>query len=489
MFEYVPALSETLIGSVLVDGLAHPRRKFFLRSPRTIWLLLCLTLVLFGFFLALSGNSAFAAISTLALHLLAVLASNAKNRMLGEPLLFTDLALVGAMFRHPQFYFSVLTVFQKSIGIAALIAVVLVLGWLIRPSWSMVSAGAMLAGGGLVLTDLSFRLGLYRNLVRQPDLETHARAFGLVPSLLLYWLRWRESLADNRTGAPTSSGAPREESALIVVVQCESYADPVELFDDPAQALPSLEASRADAVQWGNLLVSGFGAYTMRTEYGVLYGLDENALGFRLYDPYMTAIGDAAHALPNKLGKETWHSVFVHPHDMRFYNRARIMPSAGFAELVSEDEFAPPSASEGRYVTDAAVAQKILDHASAIDAPAFIYAVTIENHGPWAPHGDSGSDHMVENYLRMVRAGDDMLRALREGIASLEKPAILVFFGDHRPSIPGASVPGGERHTPYVMIQFDEKGQIIAGENRRADLTPAQLHHALLALNGRGATN
>ena len=174
---------------------------------------------------------------------------------------------------------------------------------------------------------------------------------------------------------------------------------------------------------------------------------------------------------------------------MRFYNRDRILPSAGFAQLVSEDEFPPRSASEGRYVADAAVAQKILDHASAIDRPAFIYAVTIENHGPWALHGDSGSDHMVDNYLRMVRAGDDMLRKLREGIASLNKPAILVFFGDHRPSIPGASVPGGERHTPYVMIQFNDKGQIVPGENRRADLTPAQLHHALLALNERGATN
>jgi hypothetical protein len=57
---------------------------------------------------------------------------------------------------------------------------------------------------------------------------------------------------------------------------------------------------------------------------------------------------------------------------------------------------------------------------------------------------------------------------------------LLVFFGDHRPSIPGVNEPGGDRHTPYVMLRFSGDGQIVTGANMRADLAPDALHHAIL---------
>ena len=72
-----------------------------------------------------------------------------------------------------------------------------------------------------------------------------------------------------------------------------------------------------------------------------------------------------------------------------------------------------------------------------------------------------------------------MLTALCTRLAADERPALLVFFGDHRPSIPGILEPGGARHTPYVMLRFDGTGNTIAG-NGRVDLTPADLHHAVL---------
>jgi hypothetical protein len=41
--------------------------------------------------------------------------------------------------------------------------------------------------------------------------------------------------------------------------------------------------------------------------------------------------------------------------------------------------------------------------------------------------------------------------------------------------------PGGERHTPYVIARFDAAGEIVAGANLRVDLSPAELHQAILA--------
>lgn len=486
MIEALLALALTFPGMALVDGFARPRSVRLLRRPSGLWLLFCITVIAFGVVLGLSGNPALAAALTLAVHLLFVFASNAKNRMLGEPLVFTDVALIGSTFRHPQFYFSVLAAWQKVAGVGAVIVLLAALSWLARPTLTLAITGAMVAAIGLVASYLSLHLGLFNKLARKPDVVADTAALGLLPSLTLYWLRWRESgtrakLVEHAPRKPTNTEGAAN---LIVVVQCESFADPVELFGRPDDALPSLEAARADALQWGSLLVSGFGAYTMRTEYGVLFGRDEAALGFRLYDPYLTAIEDAHYALPHRLGVDRWQSLFVHPHDMRFYNRNRILPSAGFAEMIGEAHFATESRGGGRYVTDEAVAGRILAIAGATNDPTFVYAVTIENHGPWAPRGDAKAEVTIANYNRLVCAGDRMLGQLREGIAQLARPAILVFFGDHRPSIPGVSIPGGERHTPYVIVKFDAEGRIVTGSNRRIDVTPAQLHHAILDLEG-----
>jgi hypothetical protein len=266
---------------------------------------------------------------------------------------------------------------------------------------------------------------------------------------------------------------------LLVAIQCESFADPVELFGDPAFSLPNLASACANAWQYGNLEVSGFGAYTMRTEYAVLFGREEEQLGFRRYDPFLTALSEASYALPMRLGTR-WRSLFLHPHDMRFYGRDRIMPAAGFRELVGEDRFAPPTPGERRYVTDAAMSAQILELARTAPEPSLLYAVTIENHGPWSPDGASAGRDLASSYLHLVRKSDDMLAGLIAGLAALGKPAMLVFFGDHRPSIPGATDPNGPRHTPYVIMRFDSQGRFLRGENRRVDLTPAGLHHAML---------
>ena len=480
-------LAGTIAGSCLLDALVRPRTVSGMSDTRGLWLLTCMATAIYGLFLGLTGNGAIAMVLTLAIQALLAVASNAKYATLGEPLLFADLALVGAIFRHPQFYLSAVHLWQRVT--AAVVTVVLVgaIMWFSVPDIAARLAGIALLVGGLGALALSLRLPLWKALALVPDAHGDTRRLGLLPVLLLYWLRWRVS-RDPAPCAPSARKSLYDGPELVVVIQCESFADPTELFGDPALALPGLAVARRHAMQWGNLDVSGFGAYTMRTEYGVLFGRDEDALGFRRYNPFLTAIGEASFALPARLHTSDggWKSIFAHPHDMRFYGRDQIMPAGGFTELVGEERFAAPGPHEGRYVTDAAMTDVIMQLTETAAQPSMIYAVTIENHGPWAPdaHGGGGSD-LIDGYMHLVRHGDAMLSSLTERLTALGRPALLVFFGDHRPSIPGASVPptreaGGARHTPYVMVRIDRSGNVVTGDNRRRDLTPAQLHHAIL---------
>jgi phosphoglycerol transferase MdoB-like AlkP superfamily enzyme len=267
---------------------------------------------------------------------------------------------------------------------------------------------------------------------------------------------------------------------LVVIVQCESFADPVELTGDAQHTLPELEAFRRLAWQWGDLSVSGFGAYTMRTEYGVLFGRDDAELGFRRYDPFLTAHGETSYALPARLAGFGYHSLFVHPHDMRFYRRDRLMPAIGFDRLIGEASFAAIPRDGHRYINDRALGASISDLLAAAAGPTLIYAVTMENHGPWTKDKLTGSLGGLGAYLRHLRSSDGMLSDLAQYLSTAGRSGLLVFFGDHRPSIPGVTKPGGARHTPYVMLRFSDDGHINPGSNRRVDVTPAELHHAIL---------
>jgi phosphoglycerol transferase MdoB-like AlkP superfamily enzyme len=155
------------------------------------------------------------------------------------------------------------------------------------------------------------------------------------------------------------------------------------------------------------------------------------------------------------------------------------MPEAGFGTLVGEEFFPRPGPDEGRYVSDAAVADRIIEIAQNSAGASLLYAVTIENHGPWPPE-ERDAARGASPYLRLLSRSDAMLARLIDALPRLGRPAVLCFFGDHRPSIPGASEPGPERHTPYVMLRFDSDGTPLPGTGTGEDMTPAELHHAIL---------
>ena len=459
--------------TLLADALAWPRGR---RQLAALWLHLLIILAAYGLLLALCGAPVVAAVATAALGTALVLVSNAKRAVLGEPLLFTDLVLVGAVFRHPHFYLSALSRWQIATILLGAVALLFLFAWQFGTAAAPHIAGLALLGAATALLVASLSLPPWRRLAPRADAESDVAALGLLPTLLLHWWRWRAT-----PGPPAGvAGVPAPPSvALAVLVQCESFADPADLFDDPALQLPGLAAAQRAAWMHGRLLVSGFGAYTMRTEYGVIFGRSESELGFRRFDPYLTAIHDAGHALPARLGGAGWRSLFLHPHDMRFYGRDRILPAAGFAELVGPEAFASPT--EGRYVTDDAIADVIMARAAAARDPMLIHAVTIENHGPWPADRAGARSRQSSAYLRLVARGDAMLARLMREIAELRRPAVLLFYGDHRPSIPGAVEPGGDRHTPFVLLRFGADGEPIRGTANATDQTPAELHHALIA--------
>lgn len=469
-----------LAGAVLADALAQPRARpaWSLRSPAGMAVALAAALALLGLMLAVTGAAMVSAVTVAALAAALALISNVKRRVLGEPLVFSDFALIAAVFQQPQFYLAALRTWQIVALIAGAAGVAGLLAWFAAPGLGPRLVGLALLSTGLAGLAGLLRLRRWEALARSPDPDADVASHGLFATLLVHWSRWRRLADPPACAAPP---IPGRDDQLVVIIQCESFTDPAALLGDPSLALPGLAAARRIAARHGRLMVPGFGAYTMRTEYGVLFGRDEEALGLRRFDPFLTAQGEASFALPNRLDPDTWTCIFVHPHDLRFYRRDALMPAAGFTRLVGEDDCAPPGPGEGRYVTDAAVGDTILALAREAVGATLIYAVTIENHGPWPAAAGAAGASPAAPYLALLAHSDALLARLMAELPQLARPVTLCFFGDHRPSIPGASEPGRERHTPYVLVRFGADGRPLAAPPQAGDLTPAELHHAILA--------
>ena len=474
------ASGAALVGIViLADALSRPRAeaRFGLRSaPATAILVACAGLAL-GMALMLTGAMITSAALVATLAALLALVSNIKHRVLGEPLVFSDFALIGAVFRHPHFYVSALRGWQIALILGAAAGLVAILAGFSALGWAPRAGGLMLAVlAGAVLRAL-LHAPLWHAIRHQPDVHRDVRAHGLLATLLVHWTGWRRQPDPAPCAAPPIAA---DAAPLVIIVQCESFTDPADLIGDLACPMPGLAHARSLAQHRGRLLVPGFGAYTMRTEYGVLFGRSEAALGLRKFDPFLTAHREASFCLPRRLCDQTWQSLFVHPHDLRFYGRDRLMVAGGFGALVGEDAFSPPGPGAGRYVSDAAVADAIIALAGKAACATLIYAVTIENHGPWPVPKGAAAGAGDAPYWQLVRNSDAMLARLVGFARGCGRPVTLCFFGDHRPSIPGVSEPGAARHTPYVVISLDADGEPLGYDPADADLTPAELHHVIL---------
>ncbi|MCL1513339.1 LTA synthase family protein [Parasaccharibacter sp. TMW 2.1891] len=474
MSYYITELCLMIVGSLVIgegiDLFVHPVR--IVRKPSLVLLRCFPVMMATGIFLCLTGVIWLSLLLSAILMGLLVTASNLKLRLLNEPLVFTDFALIDAFMKHPRFYLQGIPPAVRCVVVAGGAGVLYLLAWASSLSVELRLMGCIEAVAvGLCLWWLLARGS--RSDETGPDVWRDVREGGLLPTLLLYAWRCHElAPLPVRPALLRTAAAPES----VIVIQCESFADPAELKNEWSP-LPELVRCRQEAVQWGRLLPSGLGAYTMRSEYGVLCGDDEEMLSYRRFDPFLTADQSPSHALPNRLKHFYETALFLHPYDLRFYGRNRLLPLWGFNDVIGRECFSEQD-RVGPYVGDAALTARLLTYLQKNDH-FLAYCVTIENHGPWKK-GRLEQSSGAEAWHQHVQNGDAMLRELLAEIKGSGRDIMLVFFGDHRPALEALpAVEGLERGTPYVILRPNgPEGSRVSSEP--VDVTPAELHRSIL---------
>ncbi len=366
------------------------------------------------------------------------------------------------------------------------------------PLWAPQAAAAfvalvMIAAGGWLLAREPL-LGAATNVLRRfaPSGEPFADAAALGPfaTLLVHMLiarserPARQKALEQGLAAPKPIGSRGERAPPIILVQCESFFDARRLTPSvPRDLLPGFDACCAAAGLSGRLEVPGWGANTMRTEFGVLTGIPESELGYDRFNPYYALARRPIASQVWRLRQAGYRTICLHPFDPRFFRRDLAMPALGFDSFL--DHKALGGSRVPPYCSDPDLARQALRVLDDTGPRSFIFVITMGNHGPWLEKGppiDPAIAQLfdpaavpqggaLQRYLDGLRRSDEMLGILTSELEQRRCGAILGFYGDHLPSLPDAFAYFGfdEPHSDYVIWAEDDAAP------RRCDLPAYRL--------------
>lgn len=230
----------------------------------------------------------------------------------------------------------------------------------------------------------------------------------------------------------------------IIMIMNEAFWDPTLLSEDLTFNTDPMPTVRKEQDGW--MLSPTFGGGTSNVEFEVMTGFTNTFLPAGSV-PYQQYITRDIPALPSYLKSFGYRSLAVHPYPKWFWNRELTYDHFGFDDFIDIDRFENPEYT-GPYVSDAEVTEEIIRNVEASQDPLFVYAVTMQNHTSYNPgryeeekiHTEGGglTDPMrsiVDLYTQGVLDADAALADLMEHFEQSGEPTVIVFFGDHMPSL------------------------------------------------------
>lgn len=474
------------------------------KRPLKLWLLqTALVTAIFIIALLISYRPYLSGIITLAVCAIFLVVNQAKYKALAEPLVFSDIYLYLQVFSHPRLFLPFLNL------PLTMIAVITGLGLLYTAATLEFALNLPRLSFSLTLIDILallaaiiLKVPLGIKLYFEPKIDI--KNLGFFNNLFIYFLQAKQknnitelSLAINKQSPYTKTTKETVVKPDLIVIQSESFFDARTLSKSvQTNVLQYFDVTKLNSIQNGKLTVPAWGANTLRTEYAFLSSIDNHKLKYYRYNPYQFLQTATSPSIANYLRNLGYRCVCVHPNHSIFFKRNKVFPLLGFDEFIDINEF-DPRQTTGPYISDQAVATKIQTLLSKTEdpRPLFIFAITMENHGPLHLEDYAKSDleqlyqatppkqhHDLTIYLKHLKNADQMLGNLTNYLQSRSTESLLCWYGDHVPSMP----------TVYKELNFqDGRSDYLLWSNRTAtipakqkDLAIEQLGTELLALAG-----
>ena len=261
----------------------------------------------------------------------------------------------------------------------------------------------------------------------------------------------RAATYDETLGAEGSHVAAAEQFSelrpSVICVMNETFAD-LTCLDGASWGYegPQFVRSLADeALVSGDTAVSVIGGGTCNSEFEFLTGVPMAYVGDGKY-PYSLYDLSEAPSLAREFSELGYDTTAMHPNFATNWNRDRVYEAMGFDQFLSYDAF---DGAEWFHsgVSDAETYDKVLQILRDDPDPQLVFDVTMQNHSSYDQGNigavtqyevDGVSDYdngRLSEYLACVEESDRALAEFVAELSELDRPVVLVFFGDHQPAL------------------------------------------------------
>ena len=245
-------------------------------------------------------------------------------------------------------------------------------------------------------------------------------------------------------GAFSDADIPADKQVSVMGIMLEAFCDLTD-FDfmaghpDAARVYDPWHALTEQGVS-GRLLTNIFAGGTVDSEWGFLSGYSQHDDFRRDTDSYVWYLRD-----------QGYQTFFSHPGYGWFYNRQNVNNYLGFQDSwFTENHYgALVDPTSAIYHSDDILVRELLAQLTqrTAEGPCFSFSVSYQNHGPYESAYSAGveyftpansgmaaeSCHIWNNYLRGVDSTIQAMVQLTQGLEELDRPVVLVLFGDHKP--------------------------------------------------------
>ena len=228
-------------------------------------------------------------------------------------------------------------------------------------------------------------------------------------------------------------------SPNIVIIMEEAFTDPRKIDN----TFNNMDFSFIDRYQKSNFISPKFGNGTSNVEFEVLTGLSTRFFPGEYI--YTQRIKKNIYSIPHYLTSFNYETIAIHNNSARFYNRYLVYPQLGFSKFISLDEMSY-NKNEQLWASDDLIYDNIRNELDKnIGQPKFIYAITVENHAFYDDerYGKQNFElastipekqkKEINTYSAGVILQNKRLNSLVEHLKTLDKPILLIVFGDHQP--------------------------------------------------------
>lgn len=279
----------------------------------------------------------------------------------------------------------------------------------------------------------------------------------------------REILEELENGKKLHTPPNGGEKVNVVLVQLESFTDISELNNieytgNPTRIFHALKASCPS----GYLTVPVVGAGTVNTEFEVLTGMNLDYFGTGEI-PYNTVLmTQTCESMPYNLRERGYTSHALHNNIASFYDRDLVYANLGFDTFTSVENMSGVEYNALGWAKDSVLTGEIVKAMKSTDGADLVFAVSVQTHGKYPAERVEGVDYNMSvsgiddealawsynYYVNELRQTDVFVGELVRAMAEFDEPVMLVFYGDHLPSLeiePEMTRSGSVYHTEYVI--------------------------------------